>query len=164
MAVYPGGEPIVGAVHDTVPARSPTTATTSVGAADPGYRQEFVLGDLVPRTHYWVGIRTFDECQNFSTLEIVEVYTEEFEVGQVDACFVATAAYGSLLEKDVAMLRRFRDRFLRTSTPGEIAVAGYYTFGPALAKMIGPSETMRRAARAALGPLVDAVRPLAPAQ
>jgi hypothetical protein len=75
---------------------------------------------------------------------------------------VATAAYGSALDQDVDMLRRFRDRFLRTHATGELLVEGYYTFGPALARMIAPSDTARRAARSSLEPLVEAIRGLAP--
>ena len=53
--------------------------------------------------------------------------------GSVDACFVATAAYGSLLANDVEMLRHVRDTMLRTNVLGELGVETYYTFGPALA-------------------------------
>ena len=141
---------------------SATLATSTVGPAEPGYTQELILGDLVPRTRYWIGIRSFDECLNYSTLKIIEAVTKERPTGNVDACFVATAAYGSVLEQDVDMLRRFRDRYLRSHATGEILVTGYYTFGPALARMIAPSDTLRRAARASLAPLVDAVRDLAP--
>ena len=87
---------------------------------------------------------------------MVQVSTPEQTGGTVDACFVATAAYGSIMARDVASLRRFRDRFLRTHVTGELLVQGYYTFGPALARLIAPSDTLRRAARAGLMPLVEA--------
>ena len=88
--------------------------------------------------------------------------TSERDIGEVAWCFVATAAYGSGLEEDVDMLRRFRDRFLRTHVTGELLVSGYYTFGPALARLIAPSDTARRAARASLAPIVEAIREFSP--
>ena len=62
---------------------------------------------------------------------IVQVTTADAQSGEVDACFVATAAYGSLMANDVEMLRHFRDALLRTTVLGELAVEAYYTFGPA---------------------------------
>jgi hypothetical protein len=127
---------------------------------EPGVVQVFTVDELQPRSHYTIGVRPYDECRNYGPLTVVAASTREREVGTVDWCVVATAAYGSLLEDDVEMLRRFRDRFLRTHLTGELLVESYYTFGPALARMIAPSETLRRAARAGLSPLVDTVRGL----
>lgn len=119
-----------------------------------GDEQNVTLPDLLPRTTYSFGVRAYDECGNLGPLRTFEVTTPRPESGSVDACFVATAAYGSLLAGEVAALRGFRDVMLRTHVPGELAVESYYTFGPLLARVIAPSETLRRAARAALGPVV----------
>jgi hypothetical protein len=78
----------------------------------------------------------------------------------VDACFVATAAYGSTLANDVEMLRRFRDSFLQRTVLGELAVETYYTFGPAMAGLIGESDLLRVTARTLLAPLVSRVKEL----
>lgn len=139
-------------------------AATSVRPDEPGTVQLFTIAELAPRTNYSIGIRAYDECLNYGPLTVLYVTTPERDIGTVDWCFVATAAYGSLMEHDVTTLRRFRDRFLRTHVTGELLVETYYTFGPALAKLIAPSDTMRRAARAGLAPLVEAVRELAPQQ
>ncbi|WP_428267216.1 CFI-box-CTERM domain-containing protein [Haliangium sp.] len=139
-------------------------ASVPLAPAAPGEVQELEIEGLLPRMVYSVGIRAVDECGNVGGLAVVEVSTPEFPGGEVDYCFVATAAYGSLLEREVAMLRRFRDRYLRTHVTGELLVESYYTFGPALAKLIGPSDTLRRAARAGLAPVVEQVRRLAPAR
>ncbi|ACY18170.1 fibronectin type III domain-containing protein [Haliangium ochraceum] len=141
-----------------------TPAAVRMVVAEPGTEQVVEIRDLLPRLNYSIGIRAFDECQNYGGIRVIEAATTEFAGGQVDACFVATAAYGSLMERDVEMLRRFRDRFLRTHVTGELLVQSYYTFGPALARLIGPSDTLRRAARATLSPLVERVRALAPAR
>ena len=115
---------------------------------------------LLPQTHYWIGIRAFDDCRNVGPLTVIDVTTSQRETGEVDACFVATAAYGSLLANDVEMLRHFRDSYLRNNVLGELLVEAYYTFGPALAGVIGESDDLRGIARDALDPLVDAVRGL----
>lgn len=123
-----------------------------------GQEQELVLDELLPRTNYSIGIRAYDECSNVGPLRVFNVTTPRPEPGAVDACFVATAAYGTLMANEVMALRSFRDLALRTHVPGELAVESYYTFGPLLAKVIAPSETLRRAARAALAPAIEELR------
>lgn len=123
----------------------------------PGNIQSIELSGLLPSTNYWVGVRAFDECLNFGPVATIQVLTPDRESGSVDACFVATAAYGSLLANDVSMLRRFRDIYLRSNVTGELFVEAYYTFGPAFAGVVGESDLLRRAARAALLPVVRLV-------
>jgi hypothetical protein len=135
-----------------------TVAAVSIKPLEPGSVHEFTLDKLLPNTNYYIGIRAFDECLNYGPVETLHVLTPDFPKGEVDACFIATAAYGSLMANDVVALRRFRDVALRSHVAGELVVEGYYTFGPALARIIEPSETLRRAARAALAPAVDRVR------
>ena len=130
-------------------------------AVDPepaGFVHDLYFSDLEPNTIYHFGIRAYDECLNEGPLTVLAVQTPRHEAGEVDACFVATAAFGSAMQADVARLRRFRDVALRTHLLGEIAVVSYYTFGPALAGVISPSDTLREFARATLRPLVRAVR------
>ena len=128
----------------------------------PGTLQTVSLSLLVPETRYWIGIRAQDDCLNGSTPAIVELTTPRLEAPAVAACFVATAAWGSPLASEVGMLRQFRDAVLRRQVLGEIFVESYYTFGPALAGVIRPSDDLRALTRAALAPIVEAVRPLIP--
>jgi hypothetical protein len=123
-----------------------------------GELQTFTFEGLIPETTYHVGIRAFDNCQNKSELVTFEVTTPERPMGEVDACFVATAAYGSSMAGDVEMLRRFRDTLLAKTVFGELAVQAYYTLGPALSGLIGESEVLRSTARSALDPIVSKVR------
>ena len=134
---------------------------TSVTPGAPGTPQSFEIEDLVPLTTYYVGVRAYDACQNLGPLTVVKFTTTDAPVGQVDACFIATAAYGSLMANDVVMLRGFRDAYLRSNVLGEIATEAYYTFGPAIADTIAGSELLRTTTRDALAPFVQWVRGLA---
>jgi hypothetical protein len=135
-----------------------TEAVVALEKVAAGELQSMVIKELLPRTSYTIAVRAYDECRNVGPITVFHIETPRPEPGTVDACFVATAAYGSLLANEVSALRAFRDAALRSNLPGEIAVEGYYTFGPLLARTIAPSETLRRAARAALRPLTDRVR------
>jgi len=134
--------------------------TAHVDPAAPGQTQTFELDGLLPETDYWVGVRAYDDCHNLGELAITHVVTAERTSGSVDACFVATAAYGSLLANDVEMLRRTRDLFLETNALGELGVEAYYTFGPLVAAPVGQSELLRATARSVLAPIVARVRTL----
>jgi len=119
------------------------------------------LTGLLPETDYYVGVRAYDNCFNRGTVATTSFRTQERDVAEVDWCFVATAAYGSLMANDVAMLRHFRDALLQGSVLGQLFVSTYYTFGPAVAGVVGESDLLRATARSALEPVVDAVRTLA---
>ena len=130
----------------------PTGASVQVHG--PGTPQTLTIDHLLPQTDYFIGIRAFDECKNYGPVAVIEAKTAERQAGYVDACFVATAAYGSLLANDVEMLRRFRDQYLQSNVLGELAVETYYSVGPAVAGVVDQSEPLRATARTALAPLV----------
>jgi hypothetical protein len=150
-------DPITDANFDS---SMPVTATIVPNPA--GSPQAFEIDGLLPETPYWVGIRAFDACHNESNLAVVTLTTAQRENGTVDACFVATAAYGSLMANDVELLRTFRDRMLKSNAIGELFVETYYTFGPPVAGIVGDSELLRATARGVLAPLIDAVRKIIP--
>jgi hypothetical protein len=131
--------------------------STVIEPDDAGQLQVVTVGGLMPDTQYYVGIRAVDDCANRGELLVVPVTTSARQVGEVDACFVATAAYGSQLANQVEMLRHFRDAMLGRTVLGQLAVSAYYTFGPTLAGVVGESELLRSTARSALDPLVSRV-------
>jgi hypothetical protein len=150
---YQIGDPMTEATFDD--AMDPKLA---IQIAQPGAPQSITIPGLLPQTTYSVGIRALDDCANRGPLTVVEVTTLERAFGEVDACFIATAAYGSLLAADVGPLRQLRDTVLRHSVLGELVISTYYTFGPALAGVIGESEVLRATARGMLEPFVRYAR------
>lgn len=150
---YLVGTHVTEANFDTAVEVRPTYAIAPGGAL-----QTMTFDKLLPETTYSIGIRAFDNCANDSALTVIDVTTPPRPIGEVDACFIATAAYGSLLANDVEMLRRFRDLALKHSVLGELAVETYYTFGPSVAGVIGESDLLRWTARDVLAPIVERVR------
>jgi hypothetical protein len=69
-------------------------------------------------------------------------------------CFVATAAYGSWLEPEVLILRRFRNRFLLPNKWGHAFVQYYYAHSPKYAAYIAQNPTLRALTRVALTPFI----------
>ena len=69
-------------------------------------------------------------------------------------CFIATAAYGSYMEKHVKVLRDFRDDFLLTTPWGTAFVKAYYRYSPPIAVVIAKYAVLRTLVRVALMPLV----------
>ena len=69
-------------------------------------------------------------------------------------CFIATAAYGSLMEPYVKILRAFRDRFILGNTAGRIIVRLNNTYSPSIADFISNHDSLRAIVRVSLLPVV----------
>jgi hypothetical protein len=151
IRVQPGA-PITEATFGSA-TRVPTPANLVPG----GQLQNVTLEGLLPDTDYSIAVRATDDCHNTGPLAITPFHTA-VEQGSVDACFIATAAYGSKMAADVGMLRHFRDAMLKNTAIGELFVETYYTFGPPVAHVVGASDLLRASARAALAPVVARVR------
>ena len=69
-------------------------------------------------------------------------------------CFIATAAFGSKIEPQVALLSLFRDEHLLTNKAGKLFVRTYYTYSPHIADFIAEHDILRSLIRAGLYPLI----------
>lgn len=69
-------------------------------------------------------------------------------------CFIATAAFGSPIEKHVQILKDFRDQYLLKSKPGTAFVHAYYKYSPPIADVIAENFILRALVRVALMPLI----------
>lgn len=78
----------------------------------------------------------------------------EITGGGGGGCFIATAAYGSSMERHVNILRKFRDRFLITNSVGRTFVDLYNAYCPPVADFIGRHDTLRAVVRWGLLPLI----------
>lgn len=141
----------------------------SVDSSDLITAATFKVEELTNELEYWFGVTAIDDADNESVLSDVtsampiEAYDlfEYYKDGGADGaesggfCFVATAAWGSYMARDVLTLRSFRDQYLLTWWPGRILVEAYYAASPPLADFIAKSEILRASARLALWPLVQ---------
>ncbi len=71
-----------------------------------------------------------------------------------DACFIATAAFGSKHAADVEILRAFRDRFLLSNAAGRWLVTRYYALSPPAARWLERHAELKPAVRIMLKPAV----------
>jgi len=96
-------------------------------------------------------------CTNFPRCKYHErsyKYTPENASKHNEWCFIATAAYGTPLAREVNTLRDLRDRRLNKNGFGQRLVATYYKISPPLAKAISSSQLRRKIVRVFLNPLV----------
>lgn len=73
-------------------------------------------------------------------------------------CFIATAAYGSRMAKQVVVLSNLRDNVLSKSSLRRSFVKFYYEISPPLADYIGEHEILRTATRLSLTPIAYGVK------
>jgi hypothetical protein len=143
--------PALAASLDSIALEVPTTAR-------PPDRIDVDVGGLMFSTHYWFGVRAIDGCGAAGPITVADMTTLSIQFTTVQPCFVATAAYGSPLASEVGVLRRFRDRWLMSHTPGRALVAAYYDVGPTLADLVRDDEDRRAWARTLLTPFVALAR------
>jgi hypothetical protein len=69
-------------------------------------------------------------------------------------CFIATAAYGTTMSKELVTLRGFRDGYLKTNFLGRAFVNAYYAYSPSVASVIAGNSTLKGVTRVFLTPLI----------
>lgn len=73
-------------------------------------------------------------------------------------CFIATAACGGGEQQSVMVLRRYRNRVLKKSAGGRLAVGVYELLSPPAAWVVGKNETAAAVVRWVIGRLVRSRR------
>jgi hypothetical protein len=69
-------------------------------------------------------------------------------------CFIATAAYGTPMAREIGILREFRDEYLLTNSVGQALVGLYYRTSPPIAEFITEHPVLKPIVRAGLLPAV----------
>jgi len=106
-----------------------------------------VLEHLLPGTVYYI--------RAYALTAAGEVYYgNQISVRTADACFVATAAFGTFLHPSVGILREFRDTYLLRNSCGRWLVGQYYRLSPPLAEAVAGSAPLRFVGRGLLLPWV----------
>ncbi len=132
-------------------------AAPAPAVAPPGTLTGAKLIDLKPATTYDVGLRAEGTC-GWSPPTFVRVTTPPQTYTKLSGCVIATAAYGSDLEPEVALLRRQRDWVASRSGLAQVAALLYGRTAPPLAAVIGRSTVARAVVRSVLRPLIAADR------
>jgi hypothetical protein len=117
------------------------------------------------KTYYFV-VRAFDTngLESADSNEVIlneGIPVNQFTIDNISSggrneigCFIATAAYGSLIEPHVMILRNFRDKILLTNSLGKGFVKAYYTYSPPIADFISKYDNLRAFVRLSLLPVV----------
>jgi hypothetical protein len=123
-----------------------------------GQAQTATVNGLKAETLYYVGIRALNACGQPSTAAFTTAQTSKQKFVVLHGCFIATAAFGSSMAKELDALRAVRDGALLTNPLGRMAVAVYYAMSPPLARAIASDERLRAGARTMLEPAVALAR------
>lgn len=134
------------------------SAGSVIADGEPGQKISFLIDKLSDQRTYHVAVRALDSCGQASELAAVDAVTPVRQYKTVDACFIATAAYGSKEEAHVVELRAFRDRFLAKTELGRDFIDAYYELSPPVAELVREHESLRLIVRQMLGPVVSVVR------
>jgi uncharacterized delta-60 repeat protein len=105
------------------------------------------LEKLKPGTTYYVRAYAL-------TSDGAVYYGPQMQFRTADACFVASASYGSLLHPGVRLLRQFRDTVLVGTAWGDRLIDQYYRLSPPIADIIAQNAPVRWATKALLLPLI----------
>lgn len=105
------------------------------------------LDHLLPGTVYY--LRAYALTANGEVY-----YGNQVSVRTAEACFIATASFGTLLHPAVTTLRDFRDGVLHQHATGRWLIETYYSVSPPVAGIIAENAVLRGLVRLFLLPLV----------
>ena len=104
----------------------------------------------------WIGsVGTIHDVNSASTsITMNDNYYITANFWEGDPCFIATAAYGTSVAEEIAILRDFRDQYLLTNPVGEALVELYYHVSPPIADFITEHPALKPVVRAILMPAI----------
>ena len=144
-----------------------TTSGSYTASIDAGSATSAVISGLQDGATYFFSAVAYDNSNNESGFSNEITYAvpaaASASVGGESssgggACFIATAAFGSYRAPEVILLQKFRDRFLLTNAPGTLFLEFYYRVSPSIADCISHYDSLRRATRLALKPLIFSIQ------
>jgi uncharacterized repeat protein (TIGR02543 family) len=131
------------------------TRVSLVATPASGYQFVKWTGDVVTIANANAASTTIIMQGNYSiTANFEEEEKKEPPSGTTGGCFIATAAYGTPIAKEIQILRQFRDEYLLTNPPGQALVALYYRVSPPIAKFITEHPSLKPIVRVGLVPAV----------
>jgi len=89
-----------------------------------------------------------------TTITMDSLYSIRADFSGAGWCFIATAAYGTPMAKEIQVLREFRDKYLLTNPLGKALVDLYYRVSPPIAEFITEHPSLKPIVRAGLVPAV----------
>src|SRR5262249_7703929 len=104
---------------------------------------------------YYVAVRAFSTCDAPSSVAVTSTATSQQKFVVLNGCFIATAAYGTPMAREIDALRTVRDRALLTNHLGRLAGAASHALTPPIPNAIATAERLRQGARTVLRPIVD---------
>ncbi|MCL1980995.1 MAG: delta-60 repeat domain-containing protein [Proteobacteria bacterium] len=132
--------------QNTSAGRLLATGEVVASGTGPG-RFRAVVDHLLPGTLYYLRAYAL-------TAQGEVYYGNQLNVRTADACFIATASFGTFLHPSVDTLRDFRDTFLLGNPCGRWLVELYYRVSPPLAEMVAANAPLRFVGRILLLPWV----------
>jgi hypothetical protein len=136
-------------------------SVTTPGEGDFKYEEGTAVGlEAISEDGYrfveWTGdVDTIANAKAASTTIIMNgdySITANFEAA--GGCFIATAAYGTPMAKEIQILREFRDEYMLADPLGQAIVDVYYTISPPMADFINEHPSLKPIVRAGLMPIV----------
>ena len=117
--------------------------------------------DIVVGATYYYRLKAFNVTEETSYSNEALIIADDYAAAIAAAgssggggCFIATAAFGTPLAKEVVKLSEFRDKYLMSNFLGKQLVEVYYKYSPPIADYIKNRDVLKSMVRIVLRPLV----------